>query len=171
MMTTETPAIADIKNNWLFNHIEVEYPTKESLAGRALYKAHIELKQYETLDATTFASFSEAFASEDIYLVDFHRLTVMFALLYSKQWSLDDDQQMIIEFLTQIIYSEPCELYVGFQNGEPVATGILTRHNGQILVSDVTTLVNRHEDKMNFAKSLLAKCAICAGNGDVVLEI
>ncbi|EGU44699.1 hypothetical protein VII00023_20192 [Vibrio ichthyoenteri ATCC 700023] len=170
-MTIEHFAIAEIKNNWLYAQVDVEFPTKESLVGRALYQASVEHKQYQILTAATLDSAGDTFAAEDIYLVDFHRLTVMFALLYSKQWASDGDQQMMIEFLTQIIYSEPCELYIGFQNGEPVTTAILTRSNEQVLVSDITTNDTHSESKMSFVKSLLTKSSIPVGNGDVVLEI
>ncbi|EGU35371.1 flavodoxin [Vibrio scophthalmi] len=170
-MTIEHFAIAEIKNNWLYAQVDVEFPTKESLVGRDLYQAKIEHKQYQILETATLDSARDSFAAEDIYLVDFHRLTVMFALLYSKQWSSDEDQQMMIEFLTQIIYSEPCELYIGFQNGEPITTAILTRSSEQVLVSDITVADGSSETKMNFVKSLLTKCAITVGNGDVVLEI
>ena len=170
-MTIEHFAIAEIKNNWLYAQVDVEFPTKESLVGRDLYQVGVENKQYRILAAEMLDSAADSFTAEDIYLVDFHRLTVMFALLYSKQWSSDEDQQMMIEFLTQIIYSEPCELYIGFQNGEPVTTAILTRSNEQVLVSDITTTDANSDSKMSFVKSLLAKSAISVTNGDVVLEI
>ena len=99
------PKIAEIKNEWLYQQVDVEYPTKESIAGLALYKAKVASCQYEQLESVTTES--SVFGKDDIFLVDFHRLTVMFSLLQSSQWQDSSDQEMIVEFLTQIIYSEP----------------------------------------------------------------
>ena len=170
-MTIETPAIAEIKNNWLYDQVEVEFPTKESLAGRALYQSQVEHKQYKKLDIEVLSSGCNVFAAEDVFIVDFHRLTVMFAILFAKQWQSDAEQQLIIEFLTQIIYSEPCELYVGFQKEALVATAILTRDKGQLLVSDVTSIDQTSDSKMSFVKAVLAKQTGLQDNSDIYLEI
>ena len=170
-MIIETPAIAETKNNWLYAQVDVEFPTKESLAGRALYQSQVEHKQYQELNIEALSSSNDLFAAEDVFIVDFHRLTVMFSILFAKQWQSDEEQQLIIEFLTQIIYSEPCELYVGFQNEELVATAILTRDKGQLLVSDIATLNKVSDSKMSFVKAVLAKQTGLQDNSDIYLEI
>ncbi|MFA0412187.1 flavodoxin [Vibrio renipiscarius] len=170
-MTIETLAIADIKNNWLYNHVDVEFPTKESLAGRKLYQEKIAGKQYQRITSEELNTAQDRFSSDDVFLVDFHRLTVMFSVLYSKLWESEAEQQLMVEFLTQIIYEEPCELYLGFEDGEAVATAIVTHDNDQVLFSDIATRDNASEMKASFAKALLQKKADMIANSDVYLEM
>ncbi|MGY5538026.1 flavodoxin [Vibrio brasiliensis] len=129
------PKIAEIKNQWLYQQVDVEFPTKESVAGMELYKDAVSVRQYQTLSEIPVAD--SQMAPEDIFLVDFHRLTVMFALLQAGRWSNESDQQLIVEFLTQIIYSEPCSLYLCFKEGEAVAAAIITIDQQTVLISDV----------------------------------
>lgn len=150
------PNIADIKNQWLYQQVEVEFPTKESLAGLALYRAEVEGKEVVKLDSTAS---DVAFTQEDIFLVDFHRLTVMFALLQAGRWQKPTDQEVIVEFLTQIIYSEPCDLYLGFQQGEPVAAAILTVNEQQALISDVVVKAQSTATEQDFIAALVNKAS------------
>lgn len=129
------PKIAETKNQWLYQQVDVEFPTKESIAGMELYKAAVAQRQYQLM--AQVPTQDGTFADEDIYLVDFHRLTVMFSLLQAGMWSSEPEQQLIVEFLTQIIYSEPCSLYLGFKDGEAVAAAIVTVEPESVLVSDV----------------------------------
>lgn len=131
------PKIAETKNQWLYQQVDVEFPTKESIAGMELYKAAVTQRQYQLM--AQVPTQDGTFADEDIYLVDFHRLTVMFSLLQAGMWSSEPEQQLIVEFLTQIIYSEPCSLYLGFKDGEAVAAAIVTVEPESVLVSDVAT--------------------------------
>ncbi|UPQ89935.1 flavodoxin [Vibrio sinaloensis] len=150
------PNIADIKNQWLYQQVEVEFPTKESLAGLALYRAEVEGKEVVELDASATDS---TFNQDDIFLVDFHRLTVMFALLQASRWQKPTDQEHIVEFLTQIIYSTPCELYLGFQQGEPVAAAILTVNEQHALISDVVVKAQSTASKQDFIAALVSKAS------------
>jgi len=152
-MTTLIPQIAQVKNSWLYQQVDVQFPTKESLKGLELYKQAVSTREYNVL--TELPTFETAFNSDDIFLVDFHRLTVMFALIQSSQWQSEFEQEMIVEFLTQIIYSEPCSLYLGFQSGEPVAAAIVTQTEQSVLISDV--VVNNNEDSTHFVSALLGK--------------
>nr|WP_225623954.1 flavodoxin [Vibrio panuliri] len=138
-MTRHVPKIATTKNEWLYQQVDVEFPTKESLTGRELYKTSVAERNYVNL-ANYLADHDKqnSFSVDDIYLVDFHRLTVLFSLLQSKRWANEEEQQFIVEFLTQIIYSEPCQLYLGFKDGEPMAAAIVTQSDEELLVSDVT---------------------------------
>jgi len=129
------PKIAETKNQWLYQQVDVEFPTKESIAGLEVYKKAVATRQYQTL--TEAPQQDGTFTSDEIYLVDFHRLTVMFALLQSSMWQSESDQQMIVEFLTQIIYSTPCSLYLGFKQGEAVSAAIVTREEQTVLISDI----------------------------------
>jgi hypothetical protein len=152
-MSSDLPSIAQVKNQWLFEQIDVEFPTKESIAGREIYKAGLEKSRYVTPQFTA----SDVFNQDDLFIVDFHRLTIMFSLLQSKRWSEQSDQELIIEFLTQIIYSKPCDLVVGFENGEPVAAAIVTCHGNEVLVSDVVVAKGDSNSYERFVRGLLEK--------------
>ncbi|NOH81498.1 flavodoxin [Vibrio sp. RE86] len=149
------PQIAEIKNNWLYQQVDVQFPTKESLIGLEVYKKAVESRQYKRIEHNTGEQAS--FAQDDIFLVDFHRLTVMFSLLQSTQWHDSSDQDMIVEFLTQIIYSEPCALYLGFKSGEPVAAAIISQHEGSVLVSDVVVKSGDESETAAFVSAVLTK--------------
>jgi len=129
------PKIAKIKNEWLYQQVDVEYPTKESIAGLALYREKVAACEYEQLSEVP--QDKGVFGSDDIFLVDFHRLTVMFALLQARHWQQQAEKDLILEFLSQIIYSEPCRLYLGFKAGEAVAAAIVTQNEQSLLISDV----------------------------------
>lgn len=134
------PDVVTIKNQWLFDQVNVEFPTEESLQGRNLYQQAVVQRGYRPfIDSSDQPNLS---LLEEIYLVDFHRMTIWFALLQASLWSDKNDQSKVIEFFTQIIYSQPCELYLGFQNGEPVAAGIVTSTSHEILISDIVVLDN-----------------------------
>ena len=172
-MTQHPPQIAQIKNQWLYQQVEVEFPTKESLKGREVYQESLKDKTYTKFESQAFSyEPSDVFELDDVFVVDFHRLTVMFALMQAKRWQKENDQQMIVEFLTQIIYSEPCQLYLGFSGGEPIASGIVSRVDNEMLISDLFT---EDESKRNaFIAALLEKEAVCnklQDNSDIYLEI
>ncbi len=155
-MTELTPNICKAKNQWLAQQVDVEYPTKESIEGRKIYLESVEKAQCLKVDPTELPNGS--YADEEIFLVDFHRLTVMFALLQSQRWQSKSEQELIVEFLTQIIYSEPCQLYVGFKNGEPLAAAIVTEIDDEVLISDIIVAANNDEsEKYQFAASVVAK--------------
>lgn len=166
-MTTLIPQIAQVKNSWLYQQVDVQFPTKESLKGLELYKQAVSTREYNVL--TELPTFETALNSDDIFLVDFHRLTVMFALIQSSQWQSEFEQEMIVEFLTQIIYSEPCSLYLGFQSGEPVAAAIVTQTEQSVLISDV--VVKNNEDSTHFVSGLLGKLSEqIPANIEIIIE-
>ena len=162
-MSNSAISIVETKNQWLSQHIDVEFPTKESLAGRQLYMAKSQDNQFETL--VSLPEPSTAFSEQDIFKVDFHRLTVMFSLLQSKRWEEQNEQELIVEFLSQIIFSEPCDLYVGFQKGEPSAAAIITRTEQDLLVSDVVSLSGNKDE---FVASLLTHSTLEATNCETI---
>lgn len=170
-MTEPSLPIAQIKNQWLSQQVDVKYPTPESLAGRELYLKHANTCQYQVLNLDECVESS--ISPDDIFLVDFHRLTVMFSLLQSKRWTATEEQELIVEFLTQIIYSEPCELYLAFENGEPKAAAIVTCSEDQILISDVVVIEEQSkQSKQQFANALINKLNVNIDEySDVYLEI
>ncbi|WP_083602539.1 hypothetical protein [Vibrio spartinae] len=145
--------IAQIKNQWLSAQVDVAYPTPQSLAGRDLYLASVQQCAYQNIELKTVTELMP----QDVYRVDFHRLTVMFAQLQATQYHALTEQEAIIEFFTQIIYSPPCELYLGFEQGKPVAAGILTQTETDILVSDlvIAKTCSAYDVPLDFAYQIL----------------
>ncbi|ELC3157970.1 flavodoxin [Vibrio harveyi] len=140
------------KNEWLHDLVEVEFPTKESLEGREIYNRMLEQKTYEVSSNTLLLDSESNLSVEDIFLVDFHRLTVMFSILQSQRWADKHEQEMIVEFLTQIILTPEFELYVGFKEGEPVGAAIVSQYEGNTLISDL--VVSQNLDKRQFVCDL-----------------
>ena len=157
------PKIAEIKNEWLYQQVDVEYPTKESIAGLALYKEKAASCQYDQLESVPTES--STFGKDDIFLVDFHRLTVMFALLQARRWQSQADKDLILEFLSQIIYSEPCSLYLGFKAGEAVAAAIVTESEDASLISDIVVKGESEElSRQDFVAALCVKLGMANSN-------
>ncbi len=74
------------KNAWLHDLVEVEFPTPESLKGRDIYFQMLEQQQYQVVDKDSLLAGEAECKTDDIFLVDFHRLTIMFSLLQSQRW-------------------------------------------------------------------------------------
>ncbi|MDV6250212.1 flavodoxin [Vibrio sp. EA2] len=125
------------KNAWLHDLVEVEFPTPESLKGRDIYFQTLKQQQYQTVDKDALLTSEAECKTDDIFLVDFHRLTIMFSILQSQRWDKQYDQEMIVEYLTQIILTPDFELYVGFEDGKPVGAAIVSQFEGNTLISDV----------------------------------
>ncbi|WP_070966236.1 hypothetical protein [Vibrio sonorensis] len=133
-MAPSNQVIVSKKNQWMKQHIDVQFPTKESIEGEKLYASRYQGS--EIVELTTPLE-SHAPIVEEIYKVDFHRLTVMFAILQSNCWPSESEQSLILEYLSQVIYQPPCTLFLGFKGQEPVAGGIVTEEVDSILVSDL----------------------------------
>ena len=166
-MTDNAKSIVEQKNQWLYQQVEVEHPTKESLAGRSLY-----MRLQENAVVAPWLPLSMVDTNfDDIYLVDFHRLTVSFSLLQSEKYNNERDKNHIVEFLTQIIYSAPCELYLGYDDGEAVAAAIVTYHNNDVLISDVVVKTSsQFMDAEYFSSQLFAKLSLSKNFGQCYLE-
>ncbi|MBU2895157.1 flavodoxin [Vibrio hepatarius] len=135
--------LTNIKNQWFNQHVDVDFPTKESLLGRDLFLSDANARSSYQLKA--LPQTKSEYAEDEIFKVDFHRLTVMFSLLQSQRWNSSTDQALVVEFLSQIIFSPPCDLYVGFLHGEPAAAAVVTKHGSSLLVSDIVTAYSNHE--------------------------
>ncbi|GLO63745.1 hypothetical protein MACH09_42530 [Vibrio sp. MACH09] len=145
--------VTEKKNQWLLSHVDVAYPTPESLAGKALYlKSQINV---EYSQRTVQTKLTESKFIDDIYLVDFHRLTVMFAQLQASQWPNAEEQAVVLEFFAQISLSPDQPMYIGFKKGTPVICALLTAHNGDLLISDIATNCDDEEIKAQFADQLI----------------
>lgn len=138
-----TEKLITLKNAWMASHItDAEFPTPLSEQGLHLYQlAHSELST-QIIDSIT----SPTESSLTFYPVDCHPLTIRYALVYSSYWQQEEQQQAIVEYLTQIMFEadENAQLYVGFYNGKPAATGMIYTdiNDGDkvALVSDIHAL-------------------------------
>jgi hypothetical protein len=133
-------ALFERKNKWLAQQVEVKFPTVESLKGKALYESSLSqayIEQYSKADLCDVTA-----PIEEWYLVDFHRLTIMFAMLQSKRWPIEEHQQLIVEFLTQIILEPDYKLYLGFSQNTPCAAALVSSQECDVLVSDVAIACN-----------------------------
>ncbi len=156
-MTDSYPNVFKVKNQWLFDQVEVEFPTPESLKGRSIYQAISEGKHVTSMPKANEAT---GINLEEIFLVDFHRLTVMFSLLQASRGRDEQEQNYLLEFFTQIIFSEPCYLYVGFKQSEPVAAALITYSDNELLVSDVVVKDTSYASCDKFAQAVIDKWLI-----------
>ncbi|MBR9876204.1 flavodoxin [Vibrio sp. J1-1] len=144
------------KNAWLHDLVEVEFPTPESLKGRDIYFQMLEQQQYQVVDKNALLAGEVDCKTKELFLVDFHRLTIMFSILQSQRWDKQYDQEMIVEYLTQIILTPDFELYVGFKDGNPVGAAIVSQFEGNTLISDVAVsdLIAKSQFESDLAKRL-----------------
>lgn len=143
--------IRDLKNQWLYQQVAVEHPTPESLEGRAVYQRVIR----DNI-CLLFEPSVSSFPLLDVFKVDFHRLTIAFAILQAQRCSHASDKAHLIEFFTQIIYSSPCTLYLGFRHGEPIAAALLTEDKDELLISDVVIDQQSHQmNEQDFAQAVV----------------
>ncbi len=156
-MNEQQLASIERKNAWLHDLVEVEFPTSESLKGRDIYFQALTENTYQVVDKNDLLRDESDFKADDIFLVDFHRLTIMFSILQSQRWDNQHDQEMIVEYLTQIILTPDFELYVGFQEGNPVGAAVVSQFEGITLVSDVA--VSKELVKDQFIAGLAKKLA------------
>ena len=146
-MNNEIPESAHKKNQWLFSQLDIAYPAKESLLGRELYQSRLPSKNYQLLAQDQIPS-----QIDELHKVDFHKLTVLFSINQASAYQDETERAHILEFLSQIILSDEHELFVGTENGDVVASAIVTATDDSLLISDV---VNQHDqDCIGFAKQL-----------------
>ncbi|GAL32278.1 hypothetical protein JCM19240_5709 [Vibrio maritimus] len=153
------------KNQWLASQVEGGYPTKESLKGRDLYLGAITSCYLEPFEAPSGSA-----THIEWHLVDFHRLTIMFSLLHSKRWANDEHQQLIVEFLTQIIVEPSHALYVGFEQGEATAAAMVSTEGETVLISDIALSGDWNEVNVLTTIASLIQSAQIATNSQVWLE-
>ena len=99
-MNEQQLASIERKNAWLHDLVEVEFPTPESLKGRETYFQATNAQEYQIVAKDSLLEGEANLQADDIFLVDFHRLTIMFSILQSQRWEEQYDQEMIVEYLT-----------------------------------------------------------------------
>lgn len=122
------------------------------MKGRDVYFKTLEKATYQVVNKDTLLESDSEFNPDDIFLVDFHRLTIMFSILQSQRWEQQYDKDMIIEYLTQIILTPDFELYVGFKSGVSIGAAIVSHLEGNTLISDVA--VSESKYKSSFVADL-----------------
>ncbi|MZI95158.1 hypothetical protein F9817_18425 [Vibrio sp. CAIM 722] len=162
-MTTMPSQLLNVKNRWLWQQVEVDYPTPESIRGRQVYES---LSQKASAIPFTDSPSHQQSLHPNVLAADFHRMTIMFSLLQANRVTAPEEKEALVEFFTQIIYSEPCTLYLGFSQGEAVAAALLTIDDNQWLISDVVMCDNQefsHSDV--FINQVIAnhsaQCSVC----------
>lgn len=150
------------KNQWLASQIDVDFPTPESLKGRDLYTESLTgcyLEPFQPGDITD--------PQLEWHCVDFHRLTVMFALLQSERWVVESQKNVVVEFFAQIILDPTYELFISFHEGKAVAAAMITRDEEVVLISDIVASTEYSDEFI--ANSLIQSFDI-AKTGDVWIE-
>ncbi|WP_261818194.1 flavodoxin [Vibrio gallicus] len=129
------------KISWMTSHIEVDFPTRESVLGKAIYLDLMEASSTEALTGEIAAK-----TGIEWLQADFHKMTVMFADHFSNNVQLPTQSQgLLLEFLAQIILDkEASQLWLAFNDGQVVATAIVTQMDKQILISDFQ-LADKHK--------------------------
>lgn len=143
-------SLIERKHSWLVSQVDVAFPTAESIAGRELYlsrEANISYQQVEPNNKSKI--------DLETYLVDFHRLTVMFAQHQSTIWPDAKDRANALEFYAQITLVDAHQLYISFLNGEIVASALVTEQDNVLLVSDL--LAQDEEIRQAFLHELYQK--------------
>ncbi len=115
------------KQSWMASHIEqAQFPTKESKAGLALYKA--AEKQPELVSNSHPDSDTDGYT---FYRVDCHPLMVRYAMTLAQKWP-ESERETLMEYLSQVSLTDiptpdgiHVELVVAMQEGNPKAAGML----------------------------------------------
>lgn len=134
----------------------MQFPTPESISGCELYMSKEEGVNYQVKSALDFC-LSDSALLDEVYLVDFHRLTVMFAQLQSTYWKNQESQKHVLEFFAQITLSKECDLYIGFKTGVAEICGIASYSKDELLISDIVSLRDDINMKHTFVSTLLDK--------------
>lgn len=147
--------LVEKKHQWLISHVDVNFPTAESILGRDLYIAREKQVQYVEIAATEMETLDPSLL-DDVYLVDFHRLTVMFAQLQSTLWSDKSAQNYVLEFFAQIALSQDHDLYIGFKDGQATVCGVATMSDHTLLISDLVSLKSDQTVIQHFVSKIVA---------------
>ncbi|GEA59392.1 hypothetical protein [Vibrio comitans] len=128
------------KTQWLLSQIEVAYPTRESVLGKACYLDLIEkFSKIASLECPSSESTPVANNTEWLR-ADFHKLTVLFAHFMATHSDIPDaSREYLQEFLAQIILDDqgPHSLCIGFEGSEVVGVCIVSNTSDTLLVSDL----------------------------------
>lgn len=141
------------KNQWLASQVDVAFPTPESLRGRDNYLSFQQ--SYTASFIAPISSLTSSSFTGTIAKVDFHRLTIRFAIVLASLWEEDKDD--VLEFLTQLILEDDYSLYIGLEDGAPVACALIHNVNDELVtVFDVATVDKEQTDvKKSFVHDVI----------------
>jgi hypothetical protein len=150
MNTSNVPSHVNELNQqklaWLVSQIEVDYPTRESVLGKASY---LDLAESSPVQLFDFDKMKLSNSNASWLEVDFHKMTVMFALFMSKNAIIPEAQREFLqEFLAQIILTSSTQhkLYLAFLEGQLVGSAIVNLGDDLLLITDCL-LLDSVEDK------------------------
>ncbi|GAD79847.1 hypothetical protein [Vibrio ezurae] len=132
--------LQQLKNQWLFSQVEVDFPTRESVLGKACYLDLIEATNTITAFDIDELQDSDSSAQFDWVKADFHKLTVLFSQFYASHSRVPvASKEYLQEFFAQIILDEstPHSLCLGFAGPEVAAVAIVSCVKERVLVSDL----------------------------------
>ncbi len=134
---SQSNQLQHIKNQWIFSHINVPYPTEESVKGFSFYQS-LEFQR------EAFQSHNEPLNNTDYQLiwVDFHKLTVWFAQFYIQNMGLTQEkQQWLLGLFTQFSYEPEVDtvkpFFITYQSNI-VECGFVISAEEEQVISDLT---------------------------------
>ncbi|GEA50349.1 hypothetical protein VIN01S_11530 [Vibrio inusitatus NBRC 102082] len=147
--TTNVEHVHQQKNQWLLSQIDVDYPTRESVLGKACYLDLIEKSSEFSLQVNSFSGSTQVASNTDWLRADFHKLTVLFARFTASHSDIPEaSREYLQEFLAQIILDDQGahSLCIGFDGSEVVGVCIVSISSDTVLVSDLLLETNLTQD-------------------------
>ncbi|CAM4135344.1 hypothetical protein [Vibrio neonatus] len=137
--------LQQLKNQWLFSQVDVDFPTRESVLGKACYLDLIEAQN--SIQAIERAKIEAQSASAQLEWIkaDFHKLTVLFSQFFASHSQVPvASKEYLQEFFAQIILDEqaPHSLCLGFSGTEVAGVAIVSiaedpQSQVSVLISDL----------------------------------
>lgn len=128
------------KTQWLLSQIDVDYPTRESVLGKACYLDLVEKFSEITSLVIPSTGLAPVASNTEWLRADFHKLTVLFARFMASHSAVPDaSREYLQEFLAQIILDDQGahSLCLGFNGSEVVGACIVSNDSKALLVSDL----------------------------------
>ncbi|PMG83237.1 hypothetical protein BCU83_05110 [Vibrio breoganii] len=128
------------KTQWLLSQIDVAYPTRESVLGKACYLDLIEKFSEINSLVSPAKDLNQAVSTTQWLRADFHKLTVLFARFMASHSDIPEaSREFLQEFLAQIILDDQGahSLCLGFEGSEVVGACIVSNTSEIVLVSDL----------------------------------
>ncbi|MBL4831044.1 MAG: hypothetical protein JKY55_14305 [Aliivibrio sp.] len=125
------------KMAWMLSHVDVQFPTPASLIGKDHY-ADLDAKMTDIhqIDFCLLHALSLPQFTDDIVLIDNHRMTIRLAMLLAEKWP--EHKESVFEFLTQIILDDDYQLYLALEQNQPTACAMVTKvTDNTVLISDI----------------------------------
>lgn len=161
------------KVEWLASQIAVDYPTRESVLGKASY---LDLVESSPIDLFSIENKAASVDTVNWIEVDFHKMTVMFAKFMAQHASIPDSQREFLqEFLAQIILtsSDKHRLYLAFSDDDIIGSALASTDKSVLLLTDCLILNKVNDTQTAMAAlilQLLAKEAPSTSSKSVYVQ-